>query len=69
MSNLADDIAAFIETHELSESQFGVLALKDKNFVRDLRGEGRSRHRRVWPETEQTVRRFMATYRPQDAAA
>lgn len=69
MSTLIDDIAAFIETQNLSESQFGVLALKDKNFVRDLKGESRSRPRRVWPETEAQVRRFMATYRPQDAAA
>ena len=72
MSTLIDDIAAFIETHSLSESQFGVLSLKDKNFVRDLRGEGRARPRRVWPETEAQVRAFMARYRPetaQDAAA
>jgi hypothetical protein len=47
------------------------LAVGDWKFVKDLRGEGRERPRRVWPETEQKVRHFMTTYRPeasQDAA-
>lgn len=69
MSDLIHDIAAFCETHGLSDSQFGVLALNDKNLVPDLRGEGRTRPRRLWPETEAKVRRAMATYRPESAAA
>jgi len=48
----------------MSEAKFGVLALKDWKFVRDLRGEKREKPRRIWPETEREVRRFMATYRP-----
>jgi hypothetical protein len=69
MANLLDDIQAFIDTHDLRESQFGVLALNDKNFIPDLRGDGRDKPRRLWPETEAKVRRFMATYRPESAAA
>lgn len=64
---LLADIEAFIETHDISEAKFGVLALNDWKFVRDLRGEKRGKPRRIWPETERDVRRFMATYRP-DAA-
>ena len=69
MPNLLDDVLAFIATHGLSESQFGVLALNDKNLIRDLRGDGGKRPRRLYPETEATVRRWMATYRPESAAA
>jgi hypothetical protein len=68
MNNLLQDIEAFCDTHKLSIWQFGELALNDKPFVKQLQ-DGR----RVWPETEAKVRRFMATYRPdaasQDAAA
>ena len=65
---LLADIEAFCAAHRMSESKFGVLSLKDWKFVRDLRGEKRSKPRRIWPETEREVRRFMATYRP-DATA
>lgn len=68
MSTLTEDIAAFCQTHDLSESQFGVLALNDKNLVPQLNGEGGKRPRRLWPETEAKVRRFMANYRPTEAA-
>lgn len=60
MSTLLNDAEAFAATHSLSDSQFGVLAVNDKNFLRDLR-DGR----RLWPETEAKVRTFMATYRPE----
>lgn len=69
MNSLIDDIGAFCRTHEMSESQFGVLVLNDKNLVPQLRGEGGKRPRRLWPETEAKVRNRMATYRPADAAA
>lgn len=59
MSNLLQDIEAFCTTHSLSIWQFGELALNDKPFVKQLQ-DGR----RVWPETEAKVRRFMATYKP-----
>ena len=76
MSNLLQDIDAFLEAHDLSEGQFGVLALRDKHLVPDLRGVQRSAGpdappknlngpRRLWPETEAKVRRFMSTYRPE----
>ena len=68
MATLLDDISAFIETHGLSESQFGVLALGDKNFIPDIRGDKREKPRRVWPETEAKARRFMVTYVSERAA-
>ena len=64
---LLDDIKAFCETHGLSIWQFGEKSVNDKSFVKNLE-DGR----RIWPETEAKVRRFMATYKPdaeQDAAA
>lgn len=56
---LIDDIKAFCATHGLSIWQFGEKAVNDKSFVKNLE-EGR----RIWPETEAKVRRFMSTYRP-----
>jgi hypothetical protein len=65
MSTLLDDINAFCEAHKLSIWQFGELAVNDKSFVKQ-----HAKGRRVWPETEAKVRRFMESYRPeQDAAA
>jgi hypothetical protein len=69
---LLDDINAFIEAHKITERQFGELSVNDKNLVPQLKGEKGPRPRRLWPETEARIRRFMATYRPdaqQDAAA
>jgi hypothetical protein len=66
---LLDDIKAFCTTHGLSIWQFGEKAMNDKSFVKSLEADP---PRRIWPETEAKVRRFMATYRPdasQDAAA
>jgi hypothetical protein len=60
---LIDDIQAFCETHGLSIWQFGELSMNDKSFVKNLQNG-----RRIWPETEAKVRRFMATYRPEAAA-
>lgn len=64
MSTLLDDVEAFLTTHEMAESRFGVEAAGDKNLVRDLR-----KGRRLWPETEARVRRHMSTYRPEPKAA
>lgn len=61
---LIDVIEVFLARHDLSAVTFGRDALNDPHFVRDLRGEKRSRPRRVWPETEATVRDFMAGYKP-----
>lgn len=63
MDGLISDINAFCEAHGLSKWQFGQLALNDRPFVAQLESG-----RRVWPETEAKVRRFMATYRPERAA-
>lgn len=71
MGTLLSEIELFISTHGITERKFGEDALNDKNFVRQLRGENGNRPRRLYPETESKVRRFMATYRPdatQDAA-
>lgn len=57
MSNLVHDIEAFCATNGLSPWQFGLLALNDKPFVKQLK-DGR----RVWPDTEAKVRDFMAKY-------
>lgn len=62
MSALLTDIEAFIATHEMSPTRFGVGALGDRHFVKQLR-----KGRRTWPETEAKVRQFMATYRPDNA--
>ncbi len=64
MSTLLPEIEAFIEANDIAPTRFGDLALGDRHFVRQLR-EGR----RVWPETEAKVRRFMVTYRAESAAA
>lgn len=63
--DLINDIEAFCEAQGLTESQFGILALNDKNFVPQFRA-GRD----VRLSTVEKVRQFMLTYRPpQDAAA
>lgn len=61
---LLSDIEAFIATHGMAESTFGREALGDWKLIDELRGKNRARPRRLWPETEAKVRRFMATYRP-----
>jgi len=61
MAKLLDDIEAFLATHSMKPTNFGA-ALGDRHLVRQMRAG-----RRLWPETEDKVRRYMATYRP-DAA-
>lgn len=66
MPTLLEQIELFRAAHGISETRFGELALNDKPFVGQLKNG-----RRVWPETEAKVVRFMASYRPeasQDAA-
>lgn len=55
----------------MAESTFGREALGDWRLIPEMRGDGGRRPRRLWPETEQKVRDFMAAYKPvkQDAAA
>jgi hypothetical protein len=63
MSTLLSDIEAFMATHDMAPTRFGIEALADRHFVRQLRTG-----RRTWPETEAKVRRFMATYRGEPKA-
>jgi hypothetical protein len=69
---LLSEIEAFCRAHGMSEAKFGRLALKDWKFVGELRGERprgkRKGPRRIWPDTESEVRKFMVTYRPSDRA-
>lgn len=58
------EIEAFIAQHEMAESTFGRKALGDWRLIPELRGDGGRRKRRLWPETEQAVRKFMAEYEP-----
>lgn len=66
MAHLLQDIEAFLETHSatLSATAFGEMAMNDRHLVRTMRNG-----RRIWPETEAKIRRFMATYNPQQEAA
>lgn len=57
-------ISAFLSEHSMSPVTFGRGALNDPHFVAQFRAG-----RRVWPETEEKVRRFMASYRPGHQAA
>ncbi|WP_249258679.1 hypothetical protein [Sphingobium yanoikuyae] len=63
------EISAFIATHEMAESTFGREAAGDWKLIKELRGEGRARPRRLWPDTEAKIRHFMATYRPTKPAS
>lgn len=63
MEPLTNRIDAFCEKHELSEWQFGELALKDRHFVRQVRA-GRD----LRMSTVRRVEEFMAEYRPDEAS-
>jgi hypothetical protein len=65
---LLTDIENFIANHGMAESTFGREALGDWRLIAELRGEGRTKPRRLWPETEAKVRAFMASYETQKAA-
>jgi hypothetical protein len=56
-SDLLSDIEDFLEAHGMAATTFSQEALRDRHFVRQLR-----QGRRVWPDTEQRVRKFMAEY-------
>jgi hypothetical protein len=63
METLLSDIRTFCQAYALPETRFGALVLNDTAFVHKL-----AKGRRLWPETEAKVRRFMATYCPDRAA-
>ncbi|ALC11248.1 hypothetical protein LH20_04705 [Sphingopyxis sp. 113P3] len=58
------EIETFIAAHGMAESTFGREAAGDWRLIKELRGQGRSRPRRLWGDTEDRIRRFMAEYRP-----
>lgn len=62
MSNLLTDIETFCAAQGMAESQFGLLALNDKNFVPDLR-DGRD----IRFSTAERVRQFIVSYRSEAA--
>lgn len=57
MSDLILEIQDFCRRNGMAETRFGELALNDKPFVSQLRNG-----RRVWPETAERVRAFMADF-------
>lgn len=62
MDKLLSDIEAFLSAHKMSATRFGEAAMNDRHLVRTLRTG-----RRLWPETEEKVRRYMVTYRAEAA--
>jgi hypothetical protein len=52
---LIADVDDFLKRTGVPESTFGRMAINDWKLVRSLRAG-----RRVWPETEQKVRQYMA---------
>lgn len=52
------DVDRFLTASKMAESAFGRAAVNDWKFITQLRAG-----RRVWPETEEKVRKFMASYR------
>jgi len=63
--DLLAEIEAFVAKAGMSEITFGRKAMSDPHFVRDLRN-----NRRLWPETEAKVRRWIKAQRaPRKAAA
>jgi hypothetical protein len=63
MGTLLEDIDQFLAKHKVGAATFGDLAMKDRHLVRQLRSG-----RRLWPETEQKIRTFMAEYKPASPA-
>lgn len=69
MSNeLLTDIEAFLSETGMSEYRFGYLAARNGRLVERLRAKTtaeRGKPVRVWPETEEKVRDFIAREREQ----
>ncbi|MCP8895317.1 hypothetical protein KYK29_10255 [Shinella daejeonensis] len=58
-NDLLLDIEKFIELEKIGEHRFGILAANNGRLVERLRSGGR-----VWPETAEQVKGFMASRRP-----
>lgn len=66
-TDLLSEIDGFLAAEKIGEHRFGILAASNGRLVERLRSGGR-----IWPETEQQVRDFIASRRPsfkQGAAA
>ena len=61
--NIIAAIEAFCASSGMAESTFGRLAVNDGKLVQRLRSGGR-----MWPETIDRVRAFMANAKPTEAA-
>ena len=64
MAELLTEIDTFCERHDIPPTRFGLLALNDKAFVAQVK-----QGRRLWPETEAKIRKFMAEYTPGQSSA
>lgn len=72
MSTLLSDIERFLAETGMGEYRFGYLAARNGRLVERLRvgtTEKRGKPVRVWPETEQQIRAFMAAERGRRKAA
>lgn len=58
-SDLLSEIDRFLIAENIGEHRFGILAAKNGRLVERLRSGGR-----IWPETAEQVRAFMAERRP-----
>ena len=61
---LLADVEAFCTTHGLKDWQFGIQALNDPHFIRDLKNEREPRRKTI-----RRVREFMSTYSPPQVKA
>mgnify|MGYP001223027956 CR=1 FL=1 len=57
--DLLAEIEQFLAAERIGEHRFGILAVNNGRLVERLRSGGR-----IWPDTEQRVRHFMASRRP-----
>lgn len=58
-NDLLSDIEKFMALEKIGEHRFGILAAKNGRLVERLRSGGR-----IWPETAEQVKEFMAAQRP-----
>ena len=63
-ADLLSEINKFLAAEKLGEHRFGILAANNGRLVERLRSGGR-----IWPETEEQVRKFMASRQQSERAA
>ena len=56
--HLINEIDGFLAEFHIGEHRFGILAANNGRLVERLRSGGR-----IWPETEERIRQFMASRR------